>query len=100
MGHISYTLLNMQILVHTGLLYFVEKNVIVYFDSFEAEHFRKETEKFIGSKNIKANIFRIQSNNSIMCGYFYTGFIDFMFAGKILILVVSFSLMILKKNSI
>ena len=48
MGHISYTLLNMQILAHTGLLYFVEKNVIVYFDSFEAEHFRKEIEKFIG----------------------------------------------------
>ena len=30
-------------------------------------------------------MFRIQSNKSIMCGYFCTGFIDFMFAGKTLI---------------
>ena len=26
----------------------------------------------------KTNIFRIQSNNSVMCGYFCIGFIDFM----------------------
>ena len=39
----------------------------------------------IGHKNIKTNIFRKQANNSIMCGYFYIGLIDFMFAGKILI---------------
>ena len=31
------------------------------------------------------NIFRIQANNSIMCGYFCIGFIDFMLAGKTLI---------------
>ena len=36
-------------------------------------------------KNIKRNIFRIQADNSIMCGYFCIGFIDFMFAGKSLI---------------
>ena len=39
-------------------------------------------EKFPGNKNIKANIFWIQENNSIMCGYFCIGFIDFMLAGK------------------
>ena len=33
-------------------------------------------------KNIIANIFRVQANNSIMCGYFCIGFIDFMVAGK------------------
>ena len=33
-------------------------------------------------KNIKANIFRVQANNSVMCGYFCIGFIDFMLAGK------------------
>ena len=32
---------------------------------------------FVGSKNIKANIFRVQANDSVMCG-----FIDFMLAGK------------------
>ena len=55
---------------------------ITYFDSFGVEHVPKEIENFIGRKNIKTNIFRIQANNSIMCEYFCTGFIDFMFEGK------------------
>ena len=40
---------------------------------------------FIGNKNIKANIYRIQANNSVKCSYFCIGFVDFMLAGKILI---------------
>ena len=43
---------------------------IIYVDSFGVEHAPKEIEKFIGYKNIKTTIFRIQANNSIMCGYF------------------------------
>ena len=35
-------------------------------------------------------IFRIQADNSIMCGYFCIGFIDFMLAGKSLIDFTSF----------
>ena len=31
---------------------------------------------------MKANIFRVQANNSIMCGYFCIGLTDFMIAGK------------------
>ena len=62
------------------------KNIeIIYFDSFGVEHVPKEIKKSIGYKNIKTNIFRMQANNSIMCGYFYTGFIDFMPAGETLI---------------
>ena len=61
------------------------KNEVIYFDSFGVEHIPKEIKKFIGNKNIKANIFQIQANNSIMCGYFCIGFIDFMLAGKRLI---------------
>ena len=38
--------------------------------------------KFVGNKNIKVDIFRVQANNSVMCGYFCIGFIDFMLAGK------------------
>ena len=34
---------------------------------------------------MKTNIFRIQANNSLMCGYFCIGFIDFMFVKKTLI---------------
>ena len=59
----------------------------------------KEIEKFIGHKNIKTKIFRIQANNSIMCGYFCIGFIDFMFAGKTLIDSISlFSIYDFKQN--
>ena len=60
------------------------KNEVIYFDSFGAEHIPKEIKKFISYKNIKANIYRVQANDSIMCGYFCTGFIDFMLAGKTL----------------
>ena len=56
------------------------------------EHIPKEMAKFINrssssasqNKNIKTNIFRIQAYDSIMCGYFYIGFINFMFKGKTL----------------
>ena len=61
---------------------YVKNNEITYFDSFGVEHVPKENKKFIGHKDIKTNIFRIQADNSIMCGYFYIGFIDFMFEGK------------------
>ena len=58
---------------------------ITYFESFGVEHVPKESEKCIGHKNIKTNIFRIQAPNNSMCGYFCIGFIDFMLAGKTLI---------------
>ena len=34
---------------------------------------------------MQSNTFRIQANNSIMCGYYCIGFIDYMLAGKTLI---------------
>ena len=77
--------MTIKILVHIGLLYFVKKYEIVYFDSFAVEHIPEEIKKFIGNRNIKENIYRVHANNSVMCGYFYIGFIDFMFAGKTLI---------------
>ena len=63
---------------------FCNRNKIVYFDSFGVEYIPEEIKEFIGNKNIKANIFQVQENNSIMCGYFCIGFIDFMLAGKTL----------------
>ena len=64
---------------------FCRRNKIVYFNSFGVEHAPKEIENFIEHKNIKTNSFRIQSSNSIMCGYFCIEFIDFKFADKTLI---------------
>ena len=49
---------------------FYNRNEIVYFDSFGVEHILEGIKKFIGNKNIKANIFRAPANNSVMCGYF------------------------------
>ena len=77
----------------------VKNNEVIYFDSFGVEHVPKEIKRFIGHKNTKTNMFRIQADNSIMCGYFCIGFIDFMFAGKSLIDFTSlFSPYNFKKN--
>ena len=66
----------------------VNNNGITYFDSFGVEHIPKKIKKFIDSslhnKNMKANIFRIQAYDSIMCRYFCIGFINLMIAGKTL----------------
>ena len=61
---------------------YVNANNIVYFDSFGVEYIRKEIKKFIGNKNIITNIYRIQAYESIVCGYFHIGFIDFMLKGR------------------
>ena len=37
---------------------FCKKNEIVYFDSFGVEHIPEELKKFIGNKNIKANMYK------------------------------------------
>ena len=67
---------------------YVKNNDITYFDSFGVEHIPKEIIKFINRPsqniNIMTNIFRTQSYDSIICGYFCIGFIDFMFKGKTL----------------
>ena len=61
---------------------FCNRNEIVYFASFGVEHIPEEIKEFIRNQNIKANIFWIQENNSIMCDYFCIICIDFMLAGK------------------
>ena len=63
---------------------YVKNNDITYFDSFGVEHIPKEIIKFNGNKNIKTNIFTIQTYDSIVCGYFCIGFINFRFKGKTL----------------
>ena len=67
---------------HWVALYVENNNNVIYFDSFGVEHIPKEIKAFINNKNITTNIFRIQAYDSIMCGYFCIGFIDFMLAGK------------------
>ena len=70
-----------DIATHWVALYVNNKNII-YFDSFRVEHNPREIIKFIAHKKIITNIYRIQAYDSIMCGYFCIGFINFMFNGK------------------
>ena len=61
---------------------FRSKNENLFFDSFGVEYVPEEIKEFIGNKKTKANMFRVEASNSIMCGYFCIRFIDFMLAGK------------------
>ena len=61
---------------------YVNNKTVTYFDSFVVEHIPKEIKKFFNNKNIIANIFRIQAYDSVICRYFYIGFINYMFMGK------------------
>ena len=71
---------------------YVNNKTATYFDSFRVEHIPRDIIKFIGNeqsssakarnKKIITNIYRIQAYDSIMCGYFCIGFINFMFNGN------------------
>ena len=62
---------------HWIVLYALNKNV-THFGIFGVEHVPKEIIKFIDKSLITVNIFRIQANYSVMCGYFCIGFTNFM----------------------
>ena len=84
MGH---TVINLDENTDTGthwIALFCVRDEFIYFDSFGVDHIPKEIKEFIGNTNMKANIYRIQANGSVMRGYFCTGFIDFMLTGKTL----------------
>ena len=55
---------------------------VKHFESFRVKYVPKEIKKFIGNKNVATDIYRIQSNDSIVSGYFCTGFIDFVLKCK------------------
>ena len=74
----------MQMLGCIGLLYFVTKRklLISIVERVGVERVPEEIKEFLGNKNIITNIFRVQANNSVTCGYFCIGFIDFVLTGK------------------
>ena len=45
---------------------YLKNNDVTYFDSLGVEHLPKEIKAFINNKNIKTNIFKIQTYDSIM----------------------------------
>ena len=60
---------------------YANNKTVTNFDSFGVAHIPKEIKKFINNKNIIAKFFRLQAYDSVMCGYFCLGFIDFMLNG-------------------
>ena len=64
---------------------FVKTNEAILFDSFGIAHTPNDINKFIGNKNIKSNIFRLQAYDSIMCGYYCIEFINYMLKSKTLL---------------
>ena len=59
---------------------FIDKNTAVYLDSFGIEVLNK-----IRDKSITHNIFKIQDNDFIMCGFYCNAFIEHMLSGKTLL---------------
>ena len=57
---------------------FCNRSEIAYFNCFGVE----QKFKNLSEKNIIANIFRVQANNSVICGNLCIGFIDFVLAGN------------------
>ena len=77
---------------------YANDNNVTYFESFGIEHIPKEIRKFFGNKTIITNIYRIKAYASIMCGYFFIGFIGFMLKRKNLLgIQIYFLLMIMKR---
>ena len=64
---------------HSGNHYL---NIAIYFDSFEIEYIPQEVLNKIGDKSITHNIFAIQDNESIMCGFYCIAFIEYRPPGK------------------
>ena len=64
------------------IAFYALSNNVTYFHSFRAEHIPKEIKSFISNESTTTDIFRIEAYDSVMCGYFCIGFIDFMLNGK------------------
>ena len=61
---------------------YVNTKTVTYFYSFGVQHISKEIKNINYNKYIIVNIFIIQGYDSVMCGYFCIGFVDFMFKGN------------------
>ena len=58
---------------------------VTYFDSLQVEYIPKKVKRFTFKENVTRMIYRIQSSDQMVCGYFFIGFIDFMLKGKSLV---------------
>ena len=69
-----------------NILLFIDRNTAAYFDSFFfIEHISQEVLNKIKDKSITHNLFRIQDNKSIICGFYCIALIKYMLAWKTLL---------------
>ena len=61
---------------------FIDKNTAVYFDSFGIEYISQDKLDKISDKSITHSVFRIQDDESFMCGFYCIAFIEYVLAGK------------------
>ena len=64
---------------------FIDRNTSVYFDYFGIEYIPQEVLSKIKDKWITNNIFRIQSDDSMMCGFYCITVTEVTMAGKTLL---------------
>ena len=57
----------------------------VYFDFFGMEYIPQEIKSKIKDKSITHNIFRVQDDESIMCGFHCIALKEYMLTGKTLL---------------
>ena len=69
---------------------YVNGDNVTYFDSYGVVHIQKEITKFVGNKNIKTNIYRIQANDPLMCRYSSISFTKFILKCKSLLDHINF----------
>ena len=70
---------------HLASLIIAVTYTAVYFDSFGIRYITLGVLKKIKDISITHRIFRIQDNESIMCGFYCITFREYMFAGKTLL---------------
>ena len=63
---------------------FIDKNTAVYVDSFGIEYTPQEVLNKIKGKSIIHNMFRIQSDDSVIRGSYSIAFVEYMIPGKTL----------------
>ena len=61
---------------------FIDRIITVYFESSGIEYIPPELLDKIKDKFITYNIFGIHSDDSIMCGFYFIVFIEYMITGK------------------
>ena len=64
---------------------FIDKKTAVYFDSFRMESILLEVLNKIRDTSITYSLFRVQDNESIVCGFYCIAFIEYMLPGKTLL---------------